>query len=72
MPQRSFEQVETNDQWVVDESGRIVGARLSNNSAQIREFVSTTAGVPLNMVKLTQAQYNVLTPDANTLYVIVG
>ena len=72
MPQRSFEQVDTSDQWVVDDAGRIVGARLANNSAQIREFVSTTAGTSLNMVKLTQAQYNALTPDASTLFVIVG
>jgi hypothetical protein len=53
---------------------------LSDEQAE-NEFLSVTSsagavvaqtGTPTSMVKVTQAQYNALTPNANTLYIIVG
>jgi hypothetical protein len=34
--------------------------------------VTSQPGTPGLMVKLTQAEYNAITPDSNTIYLIVG
>lgn len=34
--------------------------------------VTSQPGAPGLMVKLTQAEYNAITPDSNTIYLIVG
>ena len=42
------------------------------NSLQVNDTRVPVSGSIYEIVKLTQAQYDALTPDANTLYVIVG
>ncbi len=37
-----------------------------------KTVVQAQSGSPSTLVKLTQAEYNALTPDSNTLYIIVG
>ena len=54
--------------------GSIILTDSSNSGTdRVFEFNNTVYSAQLQgIVKLTQAQYDALTPDANTLYLIVG
>lgn len=43
-----------------------------NNVLNTNNVVTSSTGTIDNVIRVTQAEYDALTPNANTLYVIVG
>ena len=68
----TLEQIEPTDQWIVDNRGLVTGIRLAGKSAIPSSLVTAQPNTPTSMVKITQAAYDVLTPDPNVLYLITS
>lgn len=56
--------------WNEDPAGLLITPVLP--SSGLNDVVRAQANTPISMVKVTQAQYNALTPVSTTLYLIVG
>lgn len=68
----TLEQIEPTDQWVVDDRGLVTGIRLAGKPSIPNSLVTAQPNTPTSMVKVTQATYDALTPDPNTIYLITS
>lgn len=68
----TLEQIEPTDQWIVDDRGLVTGIRLAGKPSIPNSLVTAQPNTPTAMVKVTQAAYDALTPDPNTLYLITS
>lgn len=68
----TLEQIEPTDQWIVNDQGLVTGIRLAGKPAIPSSLVTAQPNTPTSMVKITQAAYDALTPDPNTIYLITS